>query len=383
MPLGYPSQYAQDHARAEPHVSEVFWIDQPSELLRRLQHAPARIGLDTEFIRERTFWPRLALVQMAVGEDVLLVDALVPGMPAAIAAWLDAPHVLKVMHSSSEDLVTFRCACGTLPRPMYDTQVAAALSGFGAGMGYQRLVAQVTGTTLAKGETRSDWMRRPLSPAQLQYAADDVRHLDALYEATLARLRDLGREAWLQEDMARTLELAAADEPERWPHLALRAAQFLDGSGQRRLLRLLRWREAHARAQDLPRSWVLDNDLAVELSRDPPADAPALQARLDALPKAPRKLGPALWQALSTPLEDEARMPAIAAEPDRNAVRRLQDAVAAHSARLGLPDGVLASRKHLEALLESGSWPLLLAGWRQRELEPVLGPLLAAPRAAG
>jgi len=364
-------------------VSEVFWIDQPSELLRRLQHAPARIGLDTEFIRERTFWPRLALVQMAVGEDVLLVDALVPGMPAAIAAWLDAPHVLKVMHSSSEDLVTFRCACGTLPRPMYDTQVAAALSGFGAGMGYQRLVAQVTGTTLAKGETRSDWMRRPLSPAQLQYAADDVRHLDALYEATLARLRDLGREAWLQEDMARTLELAAADEPERWPHLALRAAQFLDGSGQRRLLRLLRWREAHARAQDLPRSWVLDNDLAVELSRDPPADAPALQARLDALPKAPRKLGPALWQALSTPLEDEARMPAIAAEPDRNAVRRLQDAVAAHSARLGLPDGVLASRKHLEALLESGSWPLLLAGWRQRELEPVLGPLLAAPRAAG
>src|SRR5690606_6835625 len=163
-----------------PHVSEVLWIDQPAELLRRLQSAPSRIGLDTEFIRERTFWPRLALVQIAVGGDVLLVDALVPGMPEAIAAWLDAPHVLKVMHSASEDLVTFRCACGTVPRPVYDTQVAAALAGFGAGMGYQRLVAQVTGTTLAKGETRSDWMRRPLSPAQLEYAADDVRHLDAV-----------------------------------------------------------------------------------------------------------------------------------------------------------------------------------------------------------
>lgn len=364
-------------------MSEVLWIDQPSELLRRLQSPPARIGLDTEFIRERTFWPRLALVQMAIGEEVLLVDALVPGMADAIAAWLDAPQVLKVMHSSSEDLVTFRCACGTLPRPMYDTQVAAALAGFGAGMGYQRLVAQVTGTTLAKGETRSDWMRRPLSAAQLEYAADDVRHLDALHAATLARLRELGREDWLQEDMARTLEAASSDAPERWPHLGMRPAQFLDRAGQQRLLRLLRWREVHARAQDHPRSWVLDNDLALDLARDPPADPAALQARLDAAPKAPRKLGQALWQALSTPLDDEEQMPSLAAEPDRNAVRRLQDAVARHSAALGLPDGVLASRKHLEALLERGQWPASLHGWRRRELEPVLAPLLAGAGAAG
>ena len=364
-------------------MSEVLWIDQPSELLRRLQSPPDRIGLDTEFIRERTFWPRLALVQMAIGDEVLLVDALVPGMTDAIAAWLDAPQVLKVMHSSSEDLVTFRCACGTLPRPMYDTQVAAALAGFGAGMGYQRLVAQVTGITLAKGETRSDWMRRPLSAAQLEYAADDVRHLDAVYAATRERLRELGREDWLQEDMARTLELASSDEPERWPHLGMRVAQFLDGAGQRRLLRLLRWRETYARTQDHPRSWVLDNELAVDLARDPPAAVAALQARLDAVPKAPRKLGAVLWQALSTALEDEDAMPAIAAEPDRNAVRRLQDAVARHSAVLGLPDGVLASRRHLEALLENGNWPGQLQGWRRRELEPVLAPLLAASGATG
>jgi len=364
-------------------VSEALWIDQPSELLRRLQSAPARIGLDTEFIRERTFWPRLALVQMAVGDEVLLVDALVPGMAEAIAAWLDAPHVLKVMHSASEDLVTFRCACGTVPRPMYDTQVAAALAGFGAGMGYQRLVAQVTGITLAKGETRSDWTRRPLSAAQLEYAADDVRHLDAVYEATLARLRELGREQWLAEDMARTVEQAAHDEPERWPHLALRTAQYLDRAGQRRLLRLLRWREQQARLQDHPRSWILDNDLALDLARDPPADGSALQARLDATPKAPRKLGSALWQALTTALADEEEMPAIAAEPDRNKVRRLQDAVARRSADLGLPDGVLASRRHLEALLENGSWPIALQGWRQRELEPVLEPLLARTGTAG
>ena len=138
-------------------MSEPLWIDQPAELLRRLESAPPRIGLDTEFIRERTYWPRLALVQMAVGAEILLVDPLVPDMPAAIAAWLDAPGVLKVMHSASEDLIAFKCACDTLPRPMYDTQVAAALAGIGSGLGYQKLVGQVTGITLPKGETRSDW----------------------------------------------------------------------------------------------------------------------------------------------------------------------------------------------------------------------------------
>lgn len=360
-------------------MSEPLWIDQPAELLRRLASAPARIGLDTEFIRERTYWPRLALVQMAVGEEILLIDPLVPGMTAALAAWLDAPGVLKVMHSASEDLVTFKCACGTLPRPMYDTQVAAALAGIGAGLGYQKLVEQVTGVHLPKGETRSDWMRRPLSPSQLEYAADDVRHLAALHDATLARLREQGREAWLAEDIERALANAARDEGETWPHLSLRSAQFLDIASQRRLLRLLRWRDRYAREQDHPRSWVLDNELAVTLARDPPADVEALQKRLDATPKSPRKLAAVLWLALSTPLADEDGMPAPPADPDRNALKRLQDAVARRSAELVLPDGVLASRRYLEVLLEGGPWPAALQGWRRRELEQVLGPLIQQP----
>ena len=364
-------------------MSEPFWITRPGDLLDRLQHVPARIGLDTEFIRERTYWPRLALVQMAVGEDILLVDPLLPGMPAALAAWLDAPGVLKVMHSAGEDLIALRCTCATLPQPMFDTQLAAALDGIGAGMGYQKLVEQVCGTTLPKGETRSDWLRRPLSPAQLQYAADDVRHLDALYQATAGKLRELGREAWLAEDVERMLATAARDEGDTWPHLALRSAQFLDAAGQHRLLRLLRWREHHAREQDLPRSWVLDNELAVALARDPPIDVAALQRQLDATPKSPRRLAAAIWEALSRPLADEDAMPMAAAEPDRNVMRRLQDAVARRSAELALPDGVLASRRHLQALLEGGQWPLPLQGWRRAELEPALAPLLApAPTAS-
>lgn len=364
-------------------MPEPQWIDQPEQLLRRLENAPPRIGLDTEFIRERTYWPRLALVQMAVGDEILLIDPLVPGMPAAIAAWLDAPGVLKVMHSASEDLVTFKCACGTLPRPMYDTQVAAALAGFGAGLGYQKLVGQVTGVSLAKGETRSDWMRRPLSHSQLEYAADDVRHLAALHDATAARLAELGRQDWLAEDIERALTNAARDEGEPWPHLSLRAAQFLDPAGQARLLRLLRWRDRYAREQDHPRSWVLDNELAVSLARDPPMDGDALQRQLDATPKSPRRLSAAIWEALATPLADEAAMPPPPPDADRNAIKRLQDAVSKRSAELGLPDGVLASRRYLESLLEGGQWPPALQGWRRRELEPALAPLLAPAATAG
>jgi len=291
------------------------------------------------------------------------------------------------MHSPSEDLVAFSHACGAVPQPLFDTQAAAALSGIAAGIGYQRLVQDVLGITLVKGETRSDWLRRPLSPSQLEYAADDVRHLFALHDALDARLLGLGRETWLQEDCARMVANAERDDGDRWPHLSLRAAQFLDRPAQLRLLRLLRWREAHARRADRPRSWILDNEMAVLLARDPAADLAQLQRQLDANPKAPRKLADAIWQALQAPLADESEAP----EPrnddrDKQTLRRLQEATAARSAALGLPDGVLASRRWLEQLLGAADgsdiWPGPLSGWRRAELEPALDPILS-PDAGG
>ncbi|MGN7724758.1 ribonuclease D [Luteimonas sp. 22616] len=364
------------------------WITDPTELDNRIARRPRRVGLDTEFIRERTYWPQLALVQIALGDDddILLVDPLASGITDALRPLLTDTAVLKVMHSPSEDLVAFKHACGVVPQPLFDTQAAAALAGIASGIGYQRLVQEVLEVALAKGETRSDWLRRPLSPSQLEYAADDVRHLFALHDALDARLLDLGREAWLQEDCARMAANAERDETDRWPHLSLRAAQFLDEAARRRLLRLLRWREAHARHADRPRSWILDNELAVLLAREPAADLAQLQRQLDANPKAPRKLADAIWQALQTPLDDEAQAPEPRNEErDKQALRRLQEATAARSAELGLPDGVLASRRWLEQLLGApgaDQWPGPLSGWRRAELEPALAPLLS-PGAGG
>jgi len=370
------------------------WISDPAELTARLASAaPARVGLDTEFIRERTYWPQLALVQIAIGDPaapaggqaggqaILLVDPLQPAMCAALAPLLADESVLKVMHSASEDLVAFKRACDVLPAPLFDTQTAAALAGIGGALGYQKLVEQLTGTALAKGETRSDWLRRPLSPAQLEYAADDVRHLFAMHDTLDARLRGLDRLSWLAEDCVRALA-NAADDGDRWPHLAMRSAQFLEPDAQRRLLRLLRWRDTHARSSDRPRTWILDNELAVALARNPPIDRAGMQRQLDATPKAPRSLAAAMWDALTTPLADEADMPLARAEDrDKAVLRRLQDAVAARSAELGLPDGVLASRRWLQALLDGihrgqREWPPGLSGWRRRELESQLAPLL-------
>jgi ribonuclease D len=368
-----------------PHVSD--WISDPSELAARLALAPPRVGLDTEFVRERTWWPKLALLQVALGDgSILLVDTLAPGIAEALAPMLADPAVLKVMHSASEDLVALKHACGVVPGPLFDTQVAAALAGVAAGAGYQRLVQDTLGVALPKGETRSDWLRRPLSAAQLEYAADDVLHLFALHDDLVARLQALDREAWLAEDCARMVGNARKDELERWPHLALRTAQFLDRAAQHRLLRLLRWRDAHARQVDKPRSWIIDNELAAALARTPPADRAALQHQLEATPKAPRSLGDAIWQALQAPLVDEAEAPLARNEDrDKALMRKLQEAVAAASAELGLPDGVLGSRRWLQLLLDlradgdADTWPGPLSGWRRALLEPRLAPLLAVP----
>ncbi len=360
------------------------WIADPESLAEHLARWRGidAIALDTEFIRERTWWPQLALVQLAApGQDTaLLVDPTSPGMARALRPLLQDPAVLKLMHSASEDLQALLHACDAVPTPLFDTQIAAALSGVGAGMGYQKLVETLLGITLPKDQTRSDWMRRPLSAAQLDYAADDVLYLHAIHAALRERLQALGREPWLAQDAARLAATIADDAPDPWPHLAVRGAQGLPAIAQARLCRLLRWREAAARASDRPKGWVLDPALALTLARKPPATPQAFQALLDATPGAPRRMREELWELLIKPLADDERELPLASAPegtDRQRLRELQDAVAAQAGQLGIDPGTLASRRILEALLDPRLRQGALQGWRKDLLEPVLAPLLA------
>jgi ribonuclease D len=362
------------------------WIDSPDALRARLQgwQGQARVALDTEFIRERTYYPQLALVQLAVrGADgrleILLVDNLVPGMADALRPLLLDGAVTKLMHSASEDLQALARGIGAVPSPLFDTQVAAAMTGYGAGLGYQKLVEAVTGTQLAKGETRSDWLRRPLSDSQLQYAAEDVAHLHELHDVLAAKLRELGREEWLDEDTGRAVRNARNDIDDPHPHLSLRSAERFDVPAQARLCRLLRWRDAQARALDRPKGWLLDNELAAALSRRTPVDFNEFSALLDRFPKAPRKGRTELWKLVSAPLsEADLAIPAIreAQASDKQAIKDLQQEVATVAAGLDLPEGLLCSRRHLERLLENRGWPTALEGWRRTLLEPALAPKL-------
>lgn len=358
------------------------WIDDPTVLDERLtawRGAPS-IALDTEFIRERTWWPQLALVQLAApGDDnALLVDPSIPGMTDALRPLLADPGIVKLMHSASEDLQALLHACGVAPAPLFDTQIAAAMTGIGAGMGYQRLVESLLGIVLPKDQTRSDWLRRPLSPAQRDYAADDVLHLHAIHATLRERLHGQGRAQWLAEDCARLVAGIAADAPDPWPHLSLRGAQDLDAAAQARLCRLLRWREATARAADRPKGWILDNALALALARRPPANIHALHSLLDATPKAPRRSRGELWHCLQDANHADGCDIPLAFAPDaadKERLKAMQAAVATQAAHLGIDAAILAPRRTLEALLDPRLRATALLGWRADLLTPVLMPL--------
>lgn len=355
------------------------WIADAASLEASLR-APdvGRIALDTEFIRERTYYPQLALLQLALGDRILLLDPLALGDASPLRELLRGP-VLKVMHSPSEDLQALKHHYGVLPRPLFDTQVAAALAGLGAGLGYQALIEKLLGVRLEKGETRSDWMRRPLSESQCLYAADDVRHLGDAHTLLAAKLDALGREAWLVEECERQLANAEREEVDPQPHLGMRSAQRLRAEQQARLRRLLMWRDDQARRSDKPKSWIIDNELVVELAQRQYAGRSDFEAQLDARPRAPRRMRDELWDLVASPLSAEELDLPLAQSPDprwREPLKRMQEAVSAQALALELPEGLLCARRHMETLLSTRRWPDALDGWRRPLLEPALLPLL-------
>lgn len=357
---------------------DFLWLDDVSATQNALAAGSGEWALDTEFMRERTFHPQLALLQLSwAGGPPLLLDTTLDAIAAAAAPRVRAAPVIA--HSASEDLQALRHRLGGVPAKLFDTQVAAAFAGLGTGLGYQALLKLELGIDVPKGETRSDWLKRPLSEAQLAYAADDVRHLHALADRLRERLVAAGRLEWASADMERLRAQSETDADPPFPHLEMRSAAHLDPDGQARLSRLLRWRDREARERDLPRRWLLDNALAMDLARRAHWSRTAFDQLCDAQPKPPRRHREVLWQLARTPLADEEREVPLLREPpadERDRLRRLQQAVAAVATDLGLPETLLCSRRHLESLLANPRWPEALAGWRQPLLEPVLRPLL-------
>ncbi|MEO6967604.1 MAG: HRDC domain-containing protein [Rhodanobacteraceae bacterium] len=337
------------------------------------------LGLDTEFMRRNTFYPQLALIQIAANGECALVDPLAFDPSPPLRALVDGR--LCVMHSASEDMEALGPLLdGTILR-LFDTQIAAAICGLGFGLSYQRLVGELLGVEIPKDETRSDWLQRPLSHAQREYAQQDVAHLHALYTLLDARLHERNRSGWFAEDCARQAARLQRDDGDLQPQRGFRNAAAWPRPAQARLRRVLRWREHSARALDKPRPWLLDDATALSLAQQPPASPNELFERsrgLRALRSAQRS---ELFEILRKPAsEDElGDLAPISPAPHgeaKAAMTAMKQAADALAMQLDLPAGLLCPRRALEEYVVTRAWPESLAGWRWELLEPLLVPLL-------
>jgi ribonuclease D len=238
--------------------------------------AEQSVAIDTEFLREKTYRARLCLVQLATSRKVWILDSTQTGV-SGIGELLADPAIEIVVHSGRQDLELLVGLTGGPPRNIFDVQIAAGFVGLGASLPYGRLVEEVLGVVLTKGEAYTDWCRRPLSASQLKYAADDVRYLPEVARNLKKRLADLGRADWLAEEMApfespRTYE---NDPHQAWARVSGRGS--LSGRGLAILRELAAWREKAAYDRDIPKGWVVKDHVLVEIARRSPQSIQALQ----------------------------------------------------------------------------------------------------------
>ncbi len=355
-------------------------IREPAELQRRVGswRDASALALDTEFVRERTYYPKLCLIQAGAAGDIALVDALAIADGGALASLLADPARPKLLHAARQDIEALLPVTGVPLAPVFDTQQAAALLGFPAQVGYAELVRQLLGVELAKGHARTDWARRPLSAAQLAYAADDVRYLPALAEALEARLVAAGRRGWLDEESAALNDIALyrVEPAEAWRRL--KGLERLDAPAFAAARGLAEWRERRAMSRDLPRGWVMTDATICELAMTRPATREAL-ARVTVVP--PRTAARAVDELLAAIAAPQGEVAGRGAgEPGKpgpeqlRLQKALQARLASLAAELGIQPEVLATRRELAALARGERDVPAMSGWRRE----VVGERLVA-----
>jgi ribonuclease D len=326
------------------------------------------IGLDTEFLRERTYRAELCLVQAATRAQIACVDPLALASLAPLRSVLGVGGPLKILHAARQDLEVLAPTVGVVA-PLFDTQIAASLAGFPAQVGYAELVRQLLGTGLAKAHTRCDWSRRPLSRGELAYACDDVRYLIPLREALLERLASLGRIPWLDEELVALTDPATytVNPEDAWRRL--KGFVGLDEGRQRLLRALAAWRERRAIDRNRPRGWILDDPSLKEIVLRVPRSPEDLR-RIEGLPEGVVKHSGRELLALvgEAAIADPAPPLARRARPDPQftaALNKLSSIAKASAAELGLSAEVLATRRDLERLASGDRAGPLMSGWRR------------------
>lgn len=364
---------------AEGRKSAPDLVTRPDELGRVIREvrAAGTAAVDTEFMRERTYRARLCLVQVATPSGLWLIDPLEPVDLRPVAELVADPGVEVIVHAGRQDFEIFYELYGTVPARVFDVQIAAGFAGYGASLPYGRLVEALTGTTLSKGESYTDWCARPLSDRQVAYAADDVAHLHPVAERLKRELERLGRLEWALEEMR-----LAYEDPDSYRFDPLGAYRRVTGRGtlngrQLAVLReVARWREEAAARRNLPRGWVIKDPTLVEIARRMPSSPAELRAirgmGAREVDRSGREILAAVERGRRAAPVEAPPAPPRQAQIRARVLAGLADAlVRARAERAGIASELVATRAELESLIAavvSGAEPdghRLLTGWRK------------------
>ena len=340
-------------------------------------HQGNKVAMDTEFMRVDTFYPQVGLVQLSDGDRTYLIDPLTINDLQPLQSLLVSPQVIKVLHACVEDLEVFRHWLNITPTPIMDTQIAAAFVGHGLSMGLQNMVSTLLGVDLEKGETRSNWLQRPLTTSQCHYAALDVSLLLSCFADLQASLQAQGKWQWFVADMQ---DLAIAKpilEPQQ-SYQNIKHAWRLQGLELVRLQALARWRETQARDLNKPRSFIVKDTSLIDIAQRNPTQMQALANIQDMRPSSLRRYGKMLLQQLAQANEDFAQeqvdvpsaLPTPLNKSEQKSYKNLQSCINNLAQEHDLLPQLLARKKELLALFEchrqeqAFMLPIAWQGWR-------------------
>lgn len=357
--------------------TEPIWIDRDDQLasLCATWQQQAAIAVDTEFMRSETFYPIAGLLQIGDGKGCYLIDPLAINDDKPLRELLLNPAVTKVLHSCSEDLEVFQRWLGIVPTPLFDTQIAAAFAGLGFSLGYSSLVKNLLNTEIPKDETRSDWLQRPLSQAQLKYAALDVAHMLVVYGKLLQLLKANGRLEWVKSDCADIVSNATKSENYSEVYQKVGFAWKLRPQELAILRDLCIWRETEARARDIPRNRLIKEPALWEIARRKIQDIDHLHKVPDIPARTVKSDGETILDIVENALASPepswpARLDPPLSQSEGPLMKNLKNFVREFAEQQQIPAEVLIRKKDYEFIVRSGmkggsyQLPQRLQGWR-------------------
>ena len=353
-------------------MNEIQFVDSVAELglLCQKMKQESWLAIDTEFLREKTYYPKFCLLQIATLEWVACIDPIaLEGEMDELFEIINDPAIIKVLHSCRQDVEIFYHLTGKLPAPVYDTQLVAPLLGFQENPGYAMLVSGFLNINLSKTHTRTDWSQRPLSAEQVQYAADDVIYLAKIYQMMLQKLQVLGRENWLKEDFEQLMNPDLYDIPPEDAWLKIRGKNKLTGKQLAIVQVLAEWREQMAKKDNRPKNWILRDELILDMAKLQPTNMQAIAKIRGINDGFVRRNGQLICQLI----EKAQELPGLKLKSKANNKKTQQQEavldiltglVRLRADENSLNPVILATRKDLEGLLLDDQESPLLHGWR-------------------